>query len=325
MQITRRTTRPSDRTINRMIIGILAILAVGIPLIGALYFFDQTRDAGPSLADRAILAAEDAVQKSPNSITPRFNLAELYAAKGRYPEAITQYDEILKAKPDTAAVLIGRGKAEAALDQLDAAVADFQKVIAGATGKEMSGFDQQLEAAYYNLGAVELKRDHPKEAADLLAKAIVINRTDADTLYLLGTALIQSGDAKSGTDALRLAVALVPTGWCDPYAELGVGYAAKQDAPGVAYSNGMVALCEKRYAEAQTQLTAASSGTYSLDAFIGLGLLAEEQGDQAAATDAYNKALALDPKNFAAITGLGRVSGATQVDASPAASPSGGN
>ena len=325
MQITRRTTSPSDRTINRMIIGILAILAVGIPLIGALYFFDQTRDPGPSMADRAILAAEDAVQKSPNSITPRFNLAELYAAKGRYPEAITQYDEILKAQPDKAPVLLGRGKAEAALDQLDAAAADFQKVIAGATGKEMSNFDQQLEAAYYNLGAVELKRNHPKEAADLLAKAIKINRTDADTLYLLGTALVQSGDPKTGIDALRLAVALVPTGWCDPYTEMGVAYTAKQDAPGVAYANGMVALCEKRFAEAQTQLSAASSGTYGIDAFIGLGLLAEEQSDHAAAAQAYNKALAIDPKNFAAITGLGRVSGATQVDASPAASPSGGN
>ena len=44
-----------------------------------------------------------------------------------------------------------------------------------------------------------------------------------------------------------------------------------------------------------------------LDAFIGLGLLAEEQGDYTAAADAYGKALAKDPQSFAATTGMGRV------------------
>jgi tetratricopeptide (TPR) repeat protein len=322
MQNTQKSRTPSARTQQRLIVGMIMILVIGIPLVGALYFFDQYRDPGPSLADRAVLSAEDAVQKNPNAISPRFTLAELYAAKGRYQEAITQYDEILKAQPDTAAVLLGRGRAYVALDNLDAAAADFQKVIDGATDKEMSNYDQQLEGAYYNLGNVELKRDHPKVAAELLAKAVLINRTDADALYLLGTAMVKSGDPKSGIDALHLAIALVPTGWCDPYAGLGDAYTAQKDSAGAQYANGMVALCEKRYTEAQTQLKAASSGTHALEAFIGLGLLAEEQGDYTAAADAYNKALARDPQNFAATTGLGRVGGASQVPASQApASP----
>lgn len=309
---------------NRLIVGIVMILVIGIPLVGALYFFDQFRDPGASLADRAVQSAEDAVQKNPNSILPRFALAELYAAKGRFPEAIMQYDEILKAQPDTASVLLGRGRAAVAMGNLDAGAADFQKVIDGATDKEMSDFDQQLEAAYYGLGDVELKRDHPAVAAELLANAVKINRTDADALYLLGAAMIRSGDPKSGIDALRLAIALVPTGWCDPYSQLALAYAAQSDSSHVEYANGMVGLCEKRYAEAQTQLMAASSGTAAVDAFIGLGLLAEEQGDYTAAADAYKKALVADPSNFAATTGISRVTGATQVHTSPAPSASGG-
>ncbi|MEO8557383.1 MAG: tetratricopeptide repeat protein [Actinomycetota bacterium] len=171
---------------------------------------------------------------------------------------------------------------------------------------------------------MELQRGHPKEAAQQLANAVLINRTDADALYLLGKALIESGDAKSGIDALHLAIALVPTGWCDPYAELSTAYTAQKDTAGAAYAGGMVALCEKRYAEAKTQLTTASSGTNALDAFIGLGLLAEEQGDYTAAADAYGKALAKDPASFAATTGMGRVGGASQVHASPSPSASGG-
>lgn len=325
MQHIRKTRAPSDRTQHRLIVGMVMVLVIGIPLVGALYFFDQFRDPGPAMADRAIMSAEDAVQKSPNAITPRFTLAELYAAKGRYPEAITQYEEILKVQPGTAAVLLGHGRALLAMEQLDAAAADFQKVIDGAIDKEMAGYDQQLEAAYYSLGAVELKRGHPKEASELLADAVKINRTDADALYLLGTAMIESGDAKSGIDALHLAIALVPTGWCDPYAELSKAYTSQKDATGATYADGMVALCQQRYAESQTQLAAASSGPHALEAFIGLGLLAEQQGDYPAAADAYTKALAEDPKSFAATTGLGRVSGASQAHASPSPSASGGN
>lgn len=315
----------SDRTQHRLIVGMVMILVIGIPLVGALYFLDQFRDPGPAMADRAVMSAEDAVQKSPNAITPRFTLAELYAAKGRYADAIVQYEEILKVQPDTAAVLLGRGRALMAMGELDAAATDFQAVIDGAVEKEMAGYDQQLEGAYYSLGAVTLKQGHPKEAADHLASAVLINRTDADALFLLGKALIESGDPKSGIDALHLAIALVPTGWCDPYAELANAYTAQKDATGATYASGMVALCEQRFTEAKTQLTTASSGKYALDAFIGLGLLAEEQGDYIAAADAYGKALAIEPQSFAATTGMGRVGGASQVHASPSPSASGDN
>jgi tetratricopeptide (TPR) repeat protein len=329
MHMTRSVKNPSDRTINRLIIGSILVLAVGIPLIGVLYVLDQYRDPGPTMAERAIESAEKAVRETPNSVSARFALAELYATQGRTQDAIAQYDEILKASPGQAAVLIGRGQAYATIGQTDAAAADFQAVIDAKKDSEMASTDRQLATAYYDLGSLELQRGDAKKASDLLTQAVAINTTDADTLYMLGKALIATGDTKTAIEAIRLAVALVPTGWCEPYAELSAAYAAAKDTAGTAYANGMGAMCAGRTDEARTALTDATKGAYALDAYVGLGLLNEGAGDYDAAASAYRSALEKDPQNFAATTGLGRVSAGEPAATSPVDSPapgaSGGN
>jgi tetratricopeptide (TPR) repeat protein len=322
MDMTRSIKDPSDRTFKRLTVAIVMILVIGIPLIGVLYFLDQYRDPGPNMADRAIQSAEEAVRQNPNSVTSRFALAELYATKDRYAEAIDQYDQILKASPGTAGVIIGRGQAYVAMGELDKAAADFQSVIDAKKDLEMAKVDKQLETAYYDLGALELDRGNAAKAVPLLSNAVAINGTDADALYKLGAALTATGDPKLAVDVIRLAVSLVPTGWCEPYGGLADAYTALKDTAGAGYANGMVAMCQGDLAGARTQLTAATSGTYALDAYVGLGLLAEGQGDASAAGAAYRQALEKDPKNFAAITGLGRVSASESAAPAPAASPS---
>ncbi len=310
---------------GRALVPMAAILIVGTVLLGVLYFLDQYRDAGPSLPDRAIQAAEDAVRQNPNSINARFALAGYYVAAERYQDAIGQYDEILKAQPKAFAVILGRGRAETKVKNLDAASKDFQAVIDELKGTEMAGSNQDLEAAYYELGTLRLSQGQTKAAVDLLTSAIKINRTDADALYQLGTALVASGDAATGRDALLSAVELVPVDWCDPYAELSKAYVALKDTAGASYANGMAAFCQKKYQEAASLLQAATTGSEAVRAFVGLGLMAEQQGDLAAAADAYRKALAKDPKNFLATTGLGRVNSGSDAAASPSASAAGGN
>ena len=61
------------------------------------------------------------------------------------------------------------------------------------------------------------------------------------------------------------------------------------------------------------------------------GLIGEIQNDSSSATDAYRRALLIDPTNFAATTGLGRLGalpsghpGASPT-AAPASSPSAGS
>src|SRR3989304_6164876 len=83
---------------------------------------------------------------------------------------------------------------------------------------------RRLEAAYYGLAVIALEQNRPRDAATQLANALNIDRTDADALNLMGTALIAIGDLPNAVDALRDAVALVPTGWGEPYAQMKQAY-----------------------------------------------------------------------------------------------------
>jgi tetratricopeptide (TPR) repeat protein len=324
--IHRRLAAPSDRTTSRLIRGSILVLVIGIPLLGALYFFDQYRPAGPSLVDRDIQVAEEAVTKDPNLLTARLALAQAYMEKGRFADAIAQYDQIMTVEPDAGSALLGRGSAEVALDQLEKAGVDFARIVELAKGGEMANVDPQLEAAYYSLGVIALKQDKPEEAVVQLANAVRIKRTDADALHLLGTALLKVGEPERAITSTRQAIALVPIGWCDPYAQLQQAYVAASDTAGAQYAGGMVALCQDRPDDARAALGSLASGPYAVDALIGLGLLAETQNDTAAATDAYTKALDRDPNNFAATTGLARVgeSPSNGPTTSPSDAPTGG-
>ncbi len=317
-----RVTSLPNRSLNRLIVGLTMILLIGVPLVGVLYFLDQYRNPGPAIVDRDIQVAEEALSANPNLLNARLTLATAYMKNGRFADAVSQYDEILTAAPDANAALLGRGSAEIALDQLDAAAGDFKKVIDAAAGGEMANVDPQLESAYFSLGVIQLKQGEPKDAVISLSKAILIKRTDADALNLLGTALMQAGDPKRAVAALRQATALVPVDWCEPYAQMETAYTSLGDLAGAQYAGGMVALCEKRPDDARAKLGPLTSGTYAIDALIGLGLVAEVQNDTPAAADAYSRVLTKDPQNFAANTGLARVGGVPS--GSPAAPPSSG-
>jgi len=315
----------SDRTLNRAIIGLGLTLVIGLPAIGLVYFLDRNVDPGLPIAERAIAAGEEAVRNEPNKLSNRLGLALAYAAADRQTDAIAQFTEILRAEPANRAALLGRGDAYVATGDLDAAARDYQALIDAAGSEEMANVDPRLEAAYYSLGSIALKQDRPRDAATMLAKALLINRTDADAFNLMGTALLGIGDTTNAVDALCRAIALVPSGWCAPYAQLVKAYTALGDTPGVQYATGMVALCEKRPADAEQQLKPLVDGAYGRDALIGLGLTAEALGNVDAAVSYYSRVYAADPTDFDAVTGLNRLGASLPSDAPGTGTTSGGD
>jgi tetratricopeptide (TPR) repeat protein len=321
-----RLSTLSDRTTTRLIIAAAIVLLIGIPLIAVIYVQDQYRPAGPSLVDREIQAAEAAVRADPNLQTARLALAQLYAKEGRLTDAVEQYDQILTLSPDAGSALLGRASVSVALDALDAAAADFQRIVDLAEGGEMARFDPQLESAHYGLGAIALRQDRPEDAVVHLADAVSINRTDADALLLLGTALLQAGEPQRAVTATERAIALVPIGWCEPYAQVGSAHAALGDVDGSAYGAAMVDFCEGRTDDARAALQTLTSGRHAVDALVGLGLIAETENDLAAALDAYTRAVAIEPDDFAATTGLSRAGGTPPAapTTAPTASPAAG-
>lgn len=323
MQLARTVRGPTDRALNRAILGVAVVLLIGVPLIGALYFLDQYRSPGMSIPDRAIQAAEDAVRKNPNSVSLRFSLARAYDTGGRTTDAVAQYDEILKLTPKANVVRNARADDKLVLGDLEAAARDYQAVVDDLKSAEMSNVSRDLEAAYFGLGQVALKRGDAATAGARARDALKINSTDADAFNLLGLALLKGGDGAGAITQFRNAIGLVPVDWCDPYAGLSKAYTAAQDAAGHAWADAMLAFCQGRTDEAKAGLTSATSGKYAVEAYIGLGLLAEKESDASSAAVAYRQALARDPQNFLATTGLGRVG--TPPTGSPLPSTSGGN
>lgn len=308
-RISRRksTGAVSNRTLNRLIAGLIALIAIGLPAIAITYYADRHVDAGLSMAQRAVSAAEESVRSDPNRLSNRVALAAAYARADRARDAVTQYDLVLASEPQNRTALIGRGDAHRALNELDAATSDYQAFVDLAGDEEMARVDRLLEAAYFGLAVIAFEQDRPRDAATNLADALIIDRTDADALDLMGRALIRINDLPAAVDALRDAIALVPTGWCDPYAHLNEAYVAQGDAAGADYAAGMVALCEKRTDDAEQLLQPLADGAYARDALVGLALVAEDRGDLATAADLYNRVYAMNPADFAAITGLARV------------------
>lgn len=315
----------SDRQLNRLILGVALILLIGIPTLGIVYWFDRVVDTGPPLVERQISQLEAAVRANPNTISLRLQLAGAYGAAKRTTDAIAQLDTVLAASPGDKTALVNRGDLYSTIDRLDAATADYRAVIAIAADGEFARVDTQLHQAYYSLGSIQLKQGQATAAIPNLLAALNINRTDADTLNLLGTAYLRSGDATKAIDPLRSAVLFVPTGWSDPYATLADAYTALGKPDEAAWAAAMVDASAGRLQPARDRLTALVAGPAATDAYVGLGLVSEALGDKRAALDAYDRALARDAENFTALNGKARASGSTEPvghDAGAASSPS---
>lgn len=298
--------RLSDRTIDRAI----RILAVALPIaliaFTAFYWLDRHPAAGPSLPDRTVAAAEQAVRDNPNDLAVRNHLAAAYVSANRFQDGVDQFTLVLASTPDNRAALLGRGLAYMQLLTYDAAATDFQALI-DVSGGEFSASDPQLERAYYELGVAEFARGHAADAVAAEEAALAIDGGDADALFTYGSALIQAGDPAKGVTALRRAVQFVPTGWVEPYQALVTGYTALGDEQGTSYANAMVALCQGRLDEARQALQPLTAGPMKIDAFLGLGMVAQQSGDAGQAADLYRQVLAIDPGNTSALIGLSQL------------------
>jgi len=301
--------------------GVLA-LAVGVVVFGGLYFKDQRVSAGPSLNERQTQSAEQAVRKEPGNIGARLALAKVYRSDKRMDDALKQYDEVLKAEGNHRSALLGRGAVLMARNDLKGAAAMYQKITGVAVKGEFAAQDPQLAEAHYFLGSIALTEGRTKAAVTELEGALKIDRTDSDALYLLGVARLKDDQPQLAVDALKQALRFVPTGWCEPYAELGNAYRKLGSVPQATYSQGMLDFCQKRPAEATTALKTLTAGPMAVEAMLGLGLIAETASNRDEAVAWYKKALVVDPANISAISSLSGLGVGPKAAPSPSKAPS---
>ena len=320
-------TKMDDRQVSRWIKRVALILVAGTVLFTGFYILDRWRAPSTPIVDRRLSALEQAVRDKPDDIVSRGQLADTYVAKGLFDEAIVQYNLILGAGKETELATFGRAAAYMGLGQLDAAAKDYQAVVEIAKGGEMASVDPILQTAYYGLGSIAMQQAKPAEAIPFLEKAIAIKGSDADALYLAGTAYVATGAVDKADKVLRAAVAFVPIGWAEPYTSLADAFTSAGKTAEAEWARAMADLAAGKPELAEPRLLAIAGGDAALDAAIGLGLLYETRGDGATAASWYDKALALSPDNAAARMGLGRVgASASALPALPTpGAPAGGN
>jgi tetratricopeptide (TPR) repeat protein len=309
----------SEAQLNRWIKRIGLLFLVALVAFVAFYMVDRFRAPTPAIVDQRLTSLEAKVRDDPADIVSRGKLADVYLAKGRYQDAITQYTAIIDAKGnDVELAKYQRAHAYVALNQLDLAIADYQAVVDIAKGGEMANVDPTLEGAYYGLGDIAMRQNRPADAIPLLSSALKIKNSDADALLLIGKAYSATGDADLAGQALRRAVMFVPIGWAEPYQVMADAYTKAGSTELAEWANAMVVFVNGKPDDAVARLTPLVGGKAGLDATIGLGLIAESRGQLDQARDWYRKAVAIDPQNVAATMGLGRVgTNATPAPASP--------
>ena len=295
-----------EQTIDRLIRAGLKVLVVGIAIAGVLYYLDH-RHTTPTLVQRQIDAAEAAVRAAPAETGLRLRLADMYRAANRPDDALEQYDTVLGVEKHQSTALLGRAEVLAEEGDLSEAKQSFEELIGKTKGAEYANVNPQLEAAYYGLGSVLLKRGKTRDAARAAQKATKIEPTDADAWYLVGTADVKAHAYKPAVKALRQAILFVPTEWCEPYEELSKAYRAQHRKPYAEYASGMVELCRKNPGGATERLKRLTSGPVKVDAMLGLGMAAEAQSQRANAARWYRKVVAAEPENFNARGGLARL------------------
>ena len=307
MKPNRQTASASDRRLSSALRLGVAVLVIGALAFAGIYYKDQHVSAGPSLVERQIEGAEAAVKKTPNNIETRLQLAAAYLQDKRPDDALAQYDEILKADKTNRTVLLGRGRILIGKGDLDEAFASYHRITDVAAKGEFAGADTQAQEAHYYLGSIALKQGKSDLAITELQKALKIDATDSDSLYLLGVVDLKLNKPKPAAEAFKKALLFVPTGWCEPYTQLAVAYGQLGQVPQKAYANGMATFCLKKPAEATAQLKTLITGPMKVDALLGLGLIAETDSQNAEAVSWYKQVLAIDRTNATATSALSRL------------------
>jgi len=291
---------------------VLALLLVVLVSFAAYYLSDRYVHSEKAPVELDVEYLEGAVREQPQDPLLRITLAESYLRAGSYVEALEQADQVLGLYPDNVSALLIAGICQVRLDRPEAALEPLLRFVELRKRGSMARSDTALQAAYYYLGECYIRLGQPAEAIPLLEEALLINSVDADALYQLGLALDATGQPEPAVQTYRQAVRLVPD-FSEAYEAMAHSYAALDRPDHVAYAKGMVAYCQKDYEVAAAKLEQATAALPDFaPAFVGLGLIYEAMERPEAALPAIERALELDPGDYAALQALGRIEAALQ-------------
>ncbi|MBL8215818.1 MAG: tetratricopeptide repeat protein [Bryobacterales bacterium] len=272
--------------------------------------------------DRAIVAFKKAVAAKPNSAEAHLLLGQAYLAK-RAPELVAEakaeFQQARELNPGLAQAGFYIAKIDLDLGRLASAEAEISRSLQVAPG-----------ASYLVALLAEVRRQQgkPRDAVELVTKALAADPNALPALSFRAQAYWDLGDEEKALADLRrlLAASAAST---DAYLLLGTIHLAggrldeaesalrkvTQEGPNPAASLKLAAVLRqrKRLADAlrelekveeAPQLSSAYYERLAADAACERGLILEEQGNRAAAKEAFTKAIEFDPEHAEALRRL---------------------
>ncbi len=105
-RVTSLTNMPEEQ-LNRWIKRIALLFVVVLIAFVAFYVIDRFRMPTAEIVDQQLVAMEEKVRAEPENIAARGLLADTYAAKGRYEDAIVQYTLLIDADQEVELASLG--------------------------------------------------------------------------------------------------------------------------------------------------------------------------------------------------------------------------
>ena len=234
--------------------------------------------------------------------------------RGDFGTAIRDYREILKLRPNAVEARVNLGAALAHEGEFDAAIAEYRSALRGLSDKTAVLID--LGLAYYKKGDWENARDQfqsvhqaqpknariaillgdtylrlkePAAAVTLLTPLESENSQNTDLEYVLGSALIQTGQRREGVSRLEKSAAAGNS--ADAYMLAGSTLLQINELEGA-----------RRDLDAALRLDPKLPGIYTLT-----GTARDKTGDVAGAEAAFREALMQNPNDFEANLYLGAI------------------
>jgi protein O-GlcNAc transferase len=260
--------------------------------------------------DEAVEAIEARVRAElPRASQPRafqlhVELGLAYRQRGRLTEALRQFDAAAALQPTASDVHVLRGLTLESDGQSDAAAAAFRQalsldrdnpikayyVVRHGDGADRDRARQVLNAAYRrSLTGTPARKSAPFLTLDALTDTWSRAPIVGDAATAEPFALLAAGNYSEAVAALRRGLSASAAG-----ASSSTG-----DSPLVRFTRARAYEAESRIAEARREYEAAVDGALAGRSlfYVGIGRLAQVEGDLAGAVDAFTRAVRLDPNN----------------------------
>ena len=149
----------------------------------------------------AIDQFQRALQIDPNDADATYNLGNALAQQGSFEEAAKQLQNALQINPGNAMAAYDLGNVRARQGRFDEAIGDFELALR---------IDPGLAKAHYNLGSLLGKQGKLNEAVEQYQKALQVDANYVRAYYGLGTALTTQGQLDRAIDSFQAGLRVQP-------------------------------------------------------------------------------------------------------------------